>query len=70
VQTAMVLAGGAARGAYEVGVIRHVVDDVARTLGRDVPLDLLCGTSIGALNVCGLAAWADEPRGRAQRLED
>ena len=35
----------------------------------DVPLDLLCGTSIGALNVCGLAAWADEPRGRADRLE-
>jgi NTE family protein len=69
VTTAMVLAGGAARGAYEVGVIRHVVDDVARSLGRDVPLDLLCGTSIGALNVCGLAAWADEPRGRADRLE-
>jgi len=69
VRTAMVLAGGAARGAYEVGVIRHIVDDVARALGRDVPLDLLCGTSIGALNVCGLAAWADEPRGRADRLE-
>src|SRR4030095_2096218 len=68
-KTAMVLAGGAARGAYEVGVIRHVVDDVARSLGREVPLDLLCGTSIGALNVSGLAVWADEPRGRAERLE-
>ncbi len=68
-KTAMVLAGGAARGAYEVGVIRHVVDEVARSLGREVPLDLLCGTSIGALNVSGLAIWADEPRGRAERLE-
>jgi NTE family protein len=34
-----------------------------------VPLDFLCGSAIGALNVCGLAAWADEPRGRAERLE-
>lgn len=68
-KTALVLGGGAARGAYEVGVIRHIVDDVARSLGREVPLDLLCGTSIGALNVCGLAAWADEPRRRAARLE-
>ncbi len=67
--TALVLAGGAARGAYEVGVVRHVVEDVARSLGRDVPLDLLCGTSVGAINVCALAAWADEPRRRAERLE-
>jgi NTE family protein len=67
--TALVLAGGAARGAYEVGVVRHVVEDVARSLGRDVPLDLLCGTSVGAINVCALAAWADEPRARAARLE-
>src|SRR5882672_10107109 len=67
--TALVLAGGAARGAYEVGVVRHVVEDVSRSLGRDVPLDLLCGTSVGAINVCALAAWADEPRARAARLE-
>ncbi len=67
--TALVLAGGAARGAYEVGVVRHVVEDVSRSLGREVPLDLLCGTSVGAINVCALAAWADEPRARAARLE-
>jgi NTE family protein len=67
--TALVLAGGAARGAYEVGVVRHVLEDVAHSLGRDVPIDLLCGTSVGAINVCALAAWADEPRKRAARLE-
>jgi NTE family protein len=60
----LVLAGGAARGAYEVGVVRYVVEDVARALGRDVPLDVLCGTSVGAINVCGLAAYADQPSAR------
>ena len=29
------LAGGAARGAYEVGIVVHVLEDVARTLGRE-----------------------------------
>lgn len=67
-RVALVLAGGAARGAYEVGVVEHIVEEVSKDLGRDVPLDILCGTSIGALNACALAAFADEPRARAARL--
>jgi NTE family protein len=67
-RVALVLAGGAARGAYEVGVVEHILEEVSKDLGRDVPLDILCGTSIGALNACALAAYADEPRGRAARL--
>ncbi|MEZ4293436.1 MAG: patatin-like phospholipase family protein [Polyangiaceae bacterium] len=58
-RTALVLAGGAARGAYEVGVVQHVVEEVARDLGRPIRFDVLCGTSVGALNACGLAAFAD-----------
>jgi NTE family protein len=69
-RVALVLAGGAARGAYEVGVVQHIVEDVARSLGRDPPLDILCGTSVGALNTCGLAAYADYPRARARKLVD
>ena len=69
-RVALVLAGGAARGAYEVGVIQHILEEVARDLGRDVPLDILCGTSIGALNACALAAFADQPRARAARLAE
>jgi NTE family protein len=69
-RVALVLAGGAARGAYEVGVVQHILEEVSKDLGRDVPLDILCGTSIGALNACALAAFADEPRGRAARLVD
>lgn len=66
----MVLAGGAARGAYEVGVVEHVLTEVAKTLGRDVSIDILSGTSVGALNACGLAAFADLGRTRASRLVD
>ena len=64
----LVLAGGAARGAYEVGVIQWLIEEVARDIGREVPLDILCGTSVGAINACALAAFADEPRTRARRL--
>jgi NTE family protein len=67
-RVALVLAGGAARGAYEVGVVRYLLEDLARTLGHPVNLDVLCGTSVGAINVCALAATADEPRARSQRL--
>jgi NTE family protein len=66
----LILAGGAARGAYEVGVVQYILEEVARSLGRDVPLDILCGTSVGALNACVLAAFADEPRARAARLAE
>ncbi|MEO7592151.1 MAG: patatin-like phospholipase family protein [Byssovorax sp.] len=69
-RTALVLAGVAARGAYEVGVVEYVLTEVAKTLGRDVGLDILSGTSVGALNACGLAAFADLGRTRASRLVD
>jgi NTE family protein len=64
----LVLAGGSARAAYEVGVVRYILEDVARALGRDVPLDVLCGTSAGSINACMLAAHADKPAERAAML--
>jgi NTE family protein len=70
-RTALVLAGGAARGAYEVGVVQHVLEEVARDLGRPIHLDVISGTSVGALNACGLAAFADlAPRARVGRVVD
>ncbi len=64
----LVLAGGSSRGAYEVGVVRYVLEEVSRTLGCDVPLDVLCGTSAGSINACMLAAHADQPIARGQIL--
>lgn len=70
-RTALVLAGGAARGAYEVGVVQHVLEEVGRDIGRPVRIDVLSGTSVGALNACGLAAYADlPPRERIGRVID
>jgi NTE family protein len=64
----LVLAGGSARAAYEVGVVQYILEDVARALGRDLPLDVLCGTSAGSINACMLAAHADKPADRAGML--
>lgn len=61
-RVAVVLAGGGARGAYEVGVLQYVVDRVARSIGKDVHFDIVCGTSVGAINATMLASFADEPR--------
>ncbi len=60
-RTALILAGGGARGAYEAGFVRYLRTEVARDLGYQPPLHILCGTSVGAINACFLAAWAHEP---------
>ncbi len=64
----LVLAGGAARAAYEVGVVRYVLEEIAKAIGRPVPIDIISGTSAGSINAAMLAAFADEPTGRAERL--
>jgi len=65
---ALVLAGGAARGAYEIGVVQYIAEEVAAALGGDPPIEIFCGTSVGAINACALAAMADAPRSRARKL--
>ena len=60
-KTALVLAGGAARGSYEVGVVDYILTSVAKTLGIRTQVDVLCGTSVGAINACVVAAYADDP---------
>jgi NTE family protein len=58
---AMILSGGGARGAYEVGVLWYVFDDLARMRGAPPRVDVLCGTSVGAINACYLAAHLADP---------
>lgn len=64
----LILAGGSARGAYEVGIVRYVLEEVSRALGRPAPIDVLSGTSAGSINAATLAAFADEPIARASIL--
>jgi NTE family protein len=58
---ALVLGSGGARAAYEVGVAHFLFEDLARELGRPPDIRILCGSSAGALNALGLAAFADRP---------
>jgi NTE family protein len=60
-RVAMILSGGGARGAYEVGVLWYIFDDLTRILGAPPRLDILCGTSVGAINACYLAAHLGDP---------
>jgi NTE family protein len=54
----LVLTGGGARAAYQVGVLKAVRD----ILGNPVknPFSILCGTSAGAINAATLAVYADD----------
>ena len=58
VSTGIVLSGGGARGAYEAGVVAGIME-VLRP--RRAPFDVLCGTSVGALNAAYLASHAHLP---------
>jgi NTE family protein len=68
-RTAFVLSGGGARGAYEVGVLSYVFGELARLRGGRPPsIDILCGTSVGAINACYIAAHASDPSLGIKRL--
>ena len=66
----IVLSGGGARGAYEAGIIRYLREELPRRLGRQARLDVICGTSVGAINAAFLAATADEPETQGRRIVD
>jgi NTE family protein len=63
-KTAIVLSGGGARGAYEVGVLSYIFDDLTRLRRAPPRIDILSGSSVGAINACYLAAHlGDAPDG-------
>lgn len=64
----LVLAGGGARGAYEAGVLSYIFVDGPPELREMARFRVLCGTSIGALNVCATAASIHQPAVGIRRL--
>jgi len=63
---ALVLAGGGARGAYEAGVLRFILGDLPSRIGHPVRADLICGSSVGAMNGAAIAAWNGSPEGPSE----
>lgn len=65
--TGIVLSGGGARGAYEAGIIRYIRDELPPKVRAHARFEIVCGTSVGAINGCFLAANAHQPelQGRA-----
>jgi NTE family protein len=65
-QTALILPGGGARGAYQAGVLKAIAEISA---GTGNPFPVICGTSAGAINAALLASHAHEFRTGVELLE-
>lgn len=63
---ALMLPGGGARGAYQVGVIKALMDYLP---GPESPFPIIAGTSAGAINAAVMASHADDFREGAESLE-
>src|SRR5690606_2198460 len=68
--TGLVLTGGGARAAYQVGVLGAIfrILDPAERPGFHNPFPIICGTSAGAINAAALACRADRPHLAARRI--
>ena len=69
-KTGLVLSGGGARGAYEVGLIAGLVDVLELTPDDPPPFQVFTGTSVGAINASFLVANAHRGDMGAQGLID
>lgn len=63
---ALVLPGGGARGAYQVGVLKAISEMVS---ANQNPFPVICGTSAGAINAAVMASHAHEFLTGVARLE-
>jgi len=69
-QTGLVLTGGGARAAYQVGALAAIVELLDPDAQPDFvnPFAIICGTSAGAINGAALACRAHAPRQGIMRL--
>jgi NTE family protein len=65
-KVALILTGGGARAAYQVGVLRALAEFIPE--GQSNPFPIICGTSAGAINAAALAADAADFRRAVRRL--
>lgn len=66
-RTALILSGGGARAAYQIGVLKAIMEILPPQVGN--PFPILCGTSAGAINSTVLACYASRFQIGVKRLE-
>lgn len=68
--TGLVLTGGGARAAYQVGVLQGISElrRICEPRARDNPFPVMAGTSAGAINAAALACGADQFDRAVRRL--
>ena len=64
----LVLSGGGSRGAYEAGVIHYLRTMLPQDLAWKRGFDVLCGSSVGGINTCFLAASAHDLKYQGRRV--
>lgn len=66
----LILTGGGARAAYQVGVLSGVMDilDPERSPSFPNPFAIICGSSAGAINAAAMACFADAPHAGMESL--
>ena len=57
-RSALLLGGGGARAAYQVGVLKALSELIQRD--QPNPFPIICGTSAGSINTVALASFADD----------
>lgn len=65
--TGLVLSGGGARAAYQVGVLKAVSEILPRSVYN--PFPIICGTSAGAINALAIAGRSGHFRLRMRKLQ-
>lgn len=66
-KNALILGGGGARAAYQVGVLKALAEVLPE--GAKSPFQIVCGTSAGAINAVSLAAHVGSFADAVSRLE-
>ncbi|MGY5452945.1 patatin-like phospholipase family protein [Agarivorans sp. MS3-6] len=66
-KVALVLTGGGARAAYQVGVLKAIAEQYPRNHAS--PFSIICGTSAGAINATALSVYASCFRLGVKKLE-
>ncbi|MGB5811236.1 MAG: patatin-like phospholipase family protein [Polyangiales bacterium] len=64
----LILSGGGARGAYEAGVLEYIFSEFLDKQGRPPKVDLISGTSVGAVNGAFVASHLEHVPDAAKHL--